>query len=136
MLAKLERAGLPDEGDHCVGQMVVLARSAPAARVTTACGGRRRRWIATTVSGSGGAYRRRDSGGSTVWSGSQIGTRDHDPSPAGTGRYTVEQPHRSGIWRVWDGAKVRPRRASRDGAGLASFETALSLNAELEAPAS
>jgi len=58
------------------------------------------------------------------------------PSLACMGKYSVEQPNQSGIWRVWDGAKIRPPRAPRDGAGLASFENALSLNAELEAPAS
>jgi hypothetical protein len=39
---------------------------------------------------TGGSHRRSALG---VTSGSQIGTRDHHPSLAGTGRYFVEQPH-------------------------------------------
>ncbi len=41
-----------------------------------------------------GSHRR---SGFSVTSGSQIGTRDHHPSPAGTGKYSVEHPHQSGI---------------------------------------
>ena len=44
--------------------------------------------------GTGGSHRRSGFG---VTSGSQIGTRDHQPSLAGTGRYSVEQPDQSGI---------------------------------------
>jgi hypothetical protein len=99
----------------------------------TGFGGRRRRWIATRSARLGRPVAPQRVHG-------LIGLPDRHEGPPPVARrhrqVLVEQPHRSGIWRVWDGAKVRPPRASRDGAGLASFETALSLNAELEAPAS
>jgi len=38
-----------------------------------------------------------------VRAGSQIGTSCHQPSRTGTGRYSVEQPHQSGIWSVGGG---------------------------------
>ena len=44
--------------------------------------------------------------------GSQIGTSCHQPSAAGTGRYSVVQPHQSGMWSVWGGAQPCGRRCS------------------------
>jgi hypothetical protein len=49
-------------------------------------------WVAQY--GKGGSHRRSVFG---VCVGSQIGTSDHEPSPAGIGRYSVVQPHQSGI---------------------------------------
>jgi hypothetical protein len=47
--------------------------------------------------GTAGSQRRN---GFAVWLRSQIGTRCHQPSPTDTGRYSVVQPHQSGIRRV------------------------------------
>jgi hypothetical protein len=63
---------------------------------------RRRGWCADDASSQGSAAQNAPAGshrcsGFGVTSGSQIGTRHHHPSPAGTGRYSVEQPHQSGI---------------------------------------
>jgi hypothetical protein len=59
--------------------------------------------------GSAGSYRR---SGLAVWSGSQIGTKCHHPSPTGTGRYSVVQPHQLGMWTVWGGRHPCGRRCS------------------------
>jgi hypothetical protein len=63
---------------------------------------RRRGWCADDASSQGSgaqnapanSHRRSGLG---VCAGSQIGTSDHQPLPSGTGRYSVEQPHQSGI---------------------------------------
>jgi hypothetical protein len=54
--------------------------------------------------GTGGSHRR---SGFAVWSGSQIGTSCHQPPPVSTGRYSVEQPHQSGMRSVSGG--IHPR---------------------------
>ena len=63
---------------------------------------RRRGWCADDASSQGSAAQNAPASshrrsGFGVCAGSQIGTRDHQPSPSGTGRYSVEQPHQSGI---------------------------------------
>ena len=70
--------------------------------VLSVYGWRRRGWCAGDASrqGSGAqnapasSHRR---GGFGVCAGPQIGTSDHQPLPSGTARYSVEQPHQSGI---------------------------------------
>ena len=47
--------------------------------------------------GTAGCHRRHGSG---VRSGFQMATSDHQPSLVGTGRYSVEPPHQSGICKV------------------------------------
>ena len=51
--------------------------------------------------------------------GSQIGTSYHQPSPSGTGRYSVEQPHQSGICSVCGGAQPCRSEISRPGTASA-----------------
>jgi hypothetical protein len=59
--------------------------------------------------GSGGANRR---SGLATWSGSQIGTNCHLPARAGTGTYSVVQPHQAGMWSVRPGCHPCGRRCS------------------------
>jgi hypothetical protein len=63
---------------------------------------RRRRWCADDASSQGSGAQNAPASshrrsGFDVCAGSQIGTSDHQPLPSGTGRYSVEQPHQSGI---------------------------------------
>ena len=63
---------------------------------------RRRGWRAADPSSQGSAAqnataRSHRRSGFGVGFGSQIGTSDHQPLPSGTGGYSVEQPHQSGI---------------------------------------
>ena len=68
--------------------------------------------------GTAGRHRRNGSG---VRTGSQIGMSDHQPSPVGTGRYSVEQPHQSGICNVCPGCQPCGRRsAARNRIGATS----------------
>ena len=61
--------------------------------------------------GIAGAHRRSGVG---VCSGSQIGTRYQHPEPSSTGRYSVEQPHQSGMRSVSGGVHpVSPRSLAR-----------------------
>jgi hypothetical protein len=81
-------------------------RRIPAARTTTP---KARASVARY--GTAGAQRRSGVG---VCSGSQIGTRYHHPEPSSSGRYSVEQPHQSGMRSVSGGVHpVRPRSLAR-----------------------
>jgi hypothetical protein len=63
---------------------------------------RRRGWCADDAPNQGSAAQNAPASshgrsGFGICAGSQIGTRDQQLSPSGTGRYSVEQPHQSGI---------------------------------------
>jgi hypothetical protein len=63
--------------------------------------------------------------------GSQIGTKDHQPSPAGKGKYSPEQPNQSGICNVYGGAQPWRRIPSSAFLAVALGAIGLSLLGQL-----
>jgi hypothetical protein len=92
-------------GEGGLGQAKAVAeQDDPAANVR----GDARCHVSVAQYGTAGAHRRSGVG---VCSGSQIGTSCHQPPLTRTGRYSVEQPHQSGMSRV--PGRPKPSRRSR-----------------------